>query len=96
MSTASFKIERVQRKLAELCYNRFLINIATNKYDILATLNLSRLQSRRGHPEALFLTNVFFISNGSTTPWGPRPPQFPRLHDHTFRHTTFGKTPLDE
>jgi hypothetical protein len=25
---------------------------------------------------------IFF--NGSTAPWGPRPPQFSRLHDHTF------------
>jgi hypothetical protein len=25
---------------------------------------------------------VFF--NGSTAPWGPRPPHFSRLHDHTF------------
>jgi hypothetical protein len=39
----------------------------------------------------------FFPSNGSTAPWGPRPPHFSRLHDHTFcRHTTLGRTPLDE
>jgi hypothetical protein len=38
--------------------------------------------------------SIFF--NDSTAPWGPRPPHFPRLHDHTFRHTTFGRTPLDE
>jgi hypothetical protein len=35
--------------------------------------------------------------NGSTAPWGPRPPHFSRLHDHTiFRHTTLGRTPLAE
>jgi hypothetical protein len=35
--------------------------------------------------------------NGSTAPWGPRPPHFSRLHDHTlFIHTTLGRTPLDE
>jgi hypothetical protein len=35
--------------------------------------------------------------NGWTAPWGPRPPHFSRLHDHTlFRHTTLGRTPLDE
>jgi hypothetical protein len=39
----------------------------------------------------------FFLSpNASTAPWGPRPPQFSKLHDHTFRHTTLGRTPLDE
>jgi hypothetical protein len=38
-----------------------------------------------------------FFFNGSTAPWGPRPPHFSRLHDHTFfRHTTLGRTPLDE
>jgi hypothetical protein len=44
------------------------------------------------------ITNVLsFFSNGSTAPWGPRPPHFSRLHDHTrFRHTTLGRTPLDE
>jgi hypothetical protein len=41
------------------------------------------------------ITAIFF-SNGSTAPWGPRPPHFSRLHDHTFRHTTVGRTPLDE
>jgi hypothetical protein len=34
-----------------------------------------------------------FFSNGSTAPWGPRPPHFSRLHDHTlFRHTTLVRT----
>jgi hypothetical protein len=37
-----------------------------------------------------------FFSNGSTAPWGPRPPHCSRLHDHTLRHTTLGRTPLDE
>jgi hypothetical protein len=26
---------------------------------------------------------TFFFFNGSTAPWGPRPPHFSRLHDHT-------------
>jgi hypothetical protein len=30
------------------------------------------------------------FSNGSTAPWGPRPPHFSRLHDHP------GRPPLDE
>ena len=25
-----------------------------------------------------------FFFNGSTAPWGPRPPHVSRLHDHTF------------
>jgi hypothetical protein len=29
---------------------------------------------------------LFF--NGSTAPWGPRPPHFSRLHDHTQTHHT--------
>jgi hypothetical protein len=40
------------------------------------------------------LQKIFF--NGSTTLWGPRPPHCSRLHDHTLRHTTLGRTPLDE
>jgi hypothetical protein len=39
--------------------------------------------------------SIFFF-DGSTATWGPRPPHFSRLHDHTFRHTTLGRTPLDE
>jgi hypothetical protein len=39
---------------------------------------------------------TFFYFNGSTAPWGPRPPHFSRLHNDTFRHTTLGRTPLDE
>jgi hypothetical protein len=41
--------------------------------------------------------NIPFFFNGSTAPWGPRPPHFSRLHDHTFfRHSTLGRTPLHE
>jgi hypothetical protein len=44
----------------------------------------------------LFFSCIFF-SKGWTAPWGPRPPHFSRLHDHTlFRHTTLGRTALDE
>jgi hypothetical protein len=40
---------------------------------------------------------TFFVSNGSTAPWGPKPPHFSRLHDHTlFGHTTLSRTPLNE
>ena len=37
-----------------------------------------------------------FFSYGSTAPTGPRPPRFSGLRDHTPRHTTLGRTPLDE
>jgi hypothetical protein len=30
-------------------------------------------------------SSIFF--NGSTAPWGPRPPHFSRLHDHTLLDT---------
>jgi hypothetical protein len=36
-----------------------------------------------------------FFPNGSTAPWGPRPPHF-RGFTITLRHTTLGRTPLDE
>jgi hypothetical protein len=38
-----------------------------------------------------------FFSNDSTAAWGPRPPHFFRGFTIThFRHTTLGRTPLDE
>jgi hypothetical protein len=36
-----------------------------------------------------------FLSNGSTTPSGPGPPHY-RGFTITLRHTTLGRTPLDE
>jgi hypothetical protein len=48
-------------------------------------------------PVKITPTKCIFFPNGSTAPWGPRPPHFSRLHDHTlFRHTTIGRTLLDE
>jgi hypothetical protein len=35
------------------------------------------------HRKMLYLLDLFFL-NGSTAPWGPRPPHFSRIHDHTF------------
>ena len=52
---------------------------------------------RDGSAYTLILFCIWFsFFNGSTAPWRPRPPHFSRLHDHTFRHTTLGRTPLDE
>jgi hypothetical protein len=42
------------------------------------------------------LIQIHFFFYGSTVPWGPRPRHFTTLHDHTDRHTTIGRTPLDE
>jgi hypothetical protein len=41
------------------------------------------------------LTEIIFSPNGSTAPWGPRPPHY-RGFTITLRHTTLGRTPLDE
>jgi hypothetical protein len=40
-------------------------------------------------------TPRYFVSNGSTAPGGPGPPHY-RSFTITFRHTTLGRTPLDE
>ena len=41
-----------------------------------------------------FSSNFFF--NGATARNGPGPPHFEVSWSHSFRHTTFGRTPLDE
>jgi hypothetical protein len=47
--------------------------------------------------ECFSLEPIPFFPMNRQPPWGPRPPHFSRLHDHTlFRHTTLGRTPLDE
>jgi hypothetical protein len=42
--------------------------------------------------------NIFlsFFSNGSTAPWGPRPPHYRGFTITHIRQTTLGRTPLDE
>jgi hypothetical protein len=37
-----------------------------------------------------------FFSNGSTAPRGPRPPHYRGFTITLIRHTTLGRTPLDE
>jgi hypothetical protein len=37
---------------------------------------------RFNHTE--YYTMYFCPPNGSTAPWGPRPPHFSRLHNHTL------------
>jgi hypothetical protein len=36
---------------------------------------------------SLTVNSRFFFPNDSTTPWGPRPPHFSRLHDHKLLDT---------
>jgi hypothetical protein len=43
----------------------------------------------------MFAVMIIFFSNGSTAPWGPRPPHYWGF-TITLRHTTLGRTPLDE
>jgi hypothetical protein len=39
---------------------------------------------------------LYFFFLWLDSPWGPMPRHFTTLHDHTDRHTTVGRTPLDE
>jgi hypothetical protein len=56
----SNKLENLQRKLANLCYNRFIQPNFSHTYEsILNYLHLKTLYSRRQHLDALFLVNVF-------------------------------------
>jgi hypothetical protein len=52
------KLERIQRKFAALCHNRFFQNIGYHYISILDKLNLQTLDVRRRHIDALFLINV--------------------------------------
>jgi hypothetical protein len=58
------KLERIQRKFAALCYNRFL-SPDTNGYsyaNALQVLNLCTLHDRRHQLDAIFVINVFLGS----------------------------------
>jgi hypothetical protein len=55
-STDSFKLERIQRKFAALCYTRLFDDVCNHNYEyILLRLNLLTLQLRRRRLDALFL-----------------------------------------
>ncbi|PNF19791.1 hypothetical protein B7P43_G14658 [Cryptotermes secundus] len=58
-NTDSSKLERIQRKFAALCHNRFFKDIDYHYFSILDKLNLQTLDVRRRHIDALFLINVF-------------------------------------
>jgi hypothetical protein len=56
-------------------------NMAKNLNDASISTGL-RVLRKRSSPGLRLV--AFFFFNGSTSPWGPRPPHFSRLHDHTF------------
>jgi hypothetical protein len=56
----SNKLENIQRKFVNLCYNRLIQSNCLRNYElILNYLHLKTLCSRRQHLDALFLVNVF-------------------------------------
>jgi hypothetical protein len=56
----SNKLENIQRKFANLCYNRFIQSNCSLNYELMLNyLLLKTLYSRRQHLDALFLVNVF-------------------------------------
>jgi hypothetical protein len=57
------------------------------KIHILAFARFAYVQRTRQlsiNPLAIKAVVVKIFFNGSTAPWGPRPPHFSRLHDHTL------------
>jgi hypothetical protein len=56
----SNKLENIQRKFANLCYNRFIQSNCSRNYELMLNyLHLKTLYSRRQHLDALFLVIVF-------------------------------------
>ncbi|PNF24361.1 hypothetical protein B7P43_G11030 [Cryptotermes secundus] len=58
-NTDSNKLERIQRKFAALCHNRFFHDTEYHYINMLDMLNLRSLHTRRRHIDALFLICVF-------------------------------------
>jgi hypothetical protein len=53
------KLKNIQRKFANLCYNRFIQSNCSCNYELMLNyLHLKTLYSRRQHIDALFLVNV--------------------------------------
>jgi hypothetical protein len=54
------KLENIQRKFANLCYNRFIQSNFSPNYELMLNyLHLKTRYSRRQYLDALFLVNVF-------------------------------------
>jgi hypothetical protein len=58
-NTDSNKLERVQRKFAALCHERFFQDVEYHYENTLQQLNLQTLHIERRHFNALLLINVF-------------------------------------
>jgi hypothetical protein len=58
-NTDSNKLERIQRKFAALCYNKFFYDVEHQYINMLDRLNLGSLYTRRRHIDAWFLICVF-------------------------------------
>jgi hypothetical protein len=54
-TTDANKLERIQQKLAALCYNRFLPHVHYSYAKALEYLKLHTLRKRRYHLDALFI-----------------------------------------
>jgi hypothetical protein len=56
----SNKLENIQRKFANLCYNRFIQSNGLRNYELMLNyLYLKTLYCRRQHLDAIFLVNIF-------------------------------------
>jgi hypothetical protein len=85
--------------------------ITQNKKLCSVTLSVSAMRGRRLNAWRVYCVtrnyeqslktysecnSSIFFPYGSTALRGPRPRHCTTLHDHTDRHTTFARTPLDE
>jgi hypothetical protein len=61
-TTDANKLERIQKKFAALCYNRFLPQVHYTYSNALEHLKLHTLHKRRDHLDALFLIQVYLGS----------------------------------
>jgi hypothetical protein len=64
-NTDSNKLERIQRKFAALCLNRFFQDVDYHYINTLNKLNLQTLHVRRRHIDALFFINILEAINSA-------------------------------
>jgi hypothetical protein len=63
-------------------FMRGYFDMIVNDYD-----NYDHDNKYNDEDEDGFRQQTWTFSNASTAPWGPRPPYFSTLHDHTFLDT---------
>ena len=72
------------------------INQSDLKLQNVSVMNVLIMNNRvMEFPDANFGKGTFYFPNGETVPDGPGPPYY-RSFTFTLRHTTLGRTPLDE